>query len=338
VLGSASLASRFGAEGIPFVAREPKREWDLTATADDVEREIDRVPTDVAIVDYMLPAALCGAERTAVPTAAFVHTLYGALFLRGESMAMTMTGTVESMNELRASLDLSAIDRIAGLLDRVDRVIVAAPEVLDTPRRSMPANVTYVGPVLEDAGPDVDWEPVGEPALPLVAASLGTTPMDESPLLQRVLDALGTMPVRALATLGDHLDADQLDAPANTTLLPYLRHAAVLPHTAAFVTPAGLGGVMAAGAHGVPMVCLPLGRDQPLNAAAVERVGAGRVLPPDATSSDIHAAIAAVLDDPAYGRSAGELAAELARYGNGRACIDTIDAIIQESGTRGSTG
>jgi UDP:flavonoid glycosyltransferase YjiC (YdhE family) len=338
VLGSASLVGRFSADGVPFVAREPEREWDLAATADDVRHEVERVPTDLAVVDYMQPAALCGAERAGVPTAALVHTLYGALFLRGEFVPMTMAAGVDAVNDLRASLDLPAVDRVASLLDLTDRVIVAVPEALDMPRRSMPANVTYVGPVLEAAGPDADWEPPGNPSLPLVAVSLGTTPMDEVPLLQRVLDALAPMPVRVVATLGDHVDTAAVDVPANATLAPYIRHAAVLPHVAAFVTHAGLGGVMAAGAHGVPMVCLPLGREQPQNAAAVERAGAGLSLPADAPVADIRRAAAAVLDDATYRRGAGTIADAIASYGNGRACVEAIETVTRACGTRASSG
>jgi UDP-N-acetylglucosamine:LPS N-acetylglucosamine transferase len=62
------------------------------------------------------------------------------------------------------------------------------------------------------------------------------------------------------------------------------------------VTHAGLGSVVAALAHGVPMVCLPLTREQPENAQAVVRLGAGRALRPDAGVDEIAAAIREQLD------------------------------------------
>ncbi len=87
---------------------------------------------------------------------------------------------------------------------------------------------------------------------PLVVAGLGTTPMDELPVLQRVVTALGAAPVRGIVTLGDHLDPADLDVPAGVQLSGYVRHAAMLPWASAVVTHAGLGTVLAGLAHGLP--------------------------------------------------------------------------------------
>ena len=59
-MGTASLADRFAAGGLPYVARDVVREWDQTALADDVRAE---ATADVVVADYMLPAALCGAAE-----------------------------------------------------------------------------------------------------------------------------------------------------------------------------------------------------------------------------------------------------------------------------------
>jgi UDP:flavonoid glycosyltransferase YjiC (YdhE family) len=85
----------------------------------------------------------------------------------------------------------------------------------------------------------------------------------------------------------------------------------VLPHASLVVTHAGLGTVSAALAFGVPMVCLPLGRDQPLTAARVEAVGAGRILAPAAPVETVRAAIADVLADGRYRAAAEGLGTEI---------------------------
>ena len=121
--------------------------------------------------------------------------------------------------------------------------------------------------------------------------------MDEGPALQRMLTALGGAPVRIIATVGDHLDPGDFAVPDNVHLGGYVRHAAVLPWASAVVSHAGLGTVLAALAHGLPLVCLPLGREQPHNAAAVERVGAGAALDPMASPADIRAAVVRAVDD-----------------------------------------
>jgi UDP:flavonoid glycosyltransferase YjiC (YdhE family) len=70
---------------------------------------------------------------------------------------------------------------------------------------------------------------------------------------------------------------------------------------------------MAALAHSVPLLCLPQGREQGLNADRVEAAGAGRILAADSDPADIAAAITAMIDDPAYHRSAAQMAKRIAR-------------------------
>ena len=54
----------------------------------------------------------------------------------------------------------------------------------------------------------------------------------------------------------------------------------------------GLGTVLRALAHGIPLLMAPLGRDQAFNASGVEDLGAGIRLPRDAPEERIRAAVA----------------------------------------------
>ena len=78
------------------------------------------------------------------------------------------------------------------------------------------------------------------------------------------------------------------------------------------VTHAGHGTVIKALAAGVPLVCLPQGRDQRDNAARVQRLGAGIRLGKRATSAAIAGAIREVLDKDHYRAAAAAFAAQLA--------------------------
>lgn len=60
------------------------------------------------------------------------------------------------------------------------------------------------------------------------------------------------------------------------------------------VTHAGLGSIGASLVAETPMVCLPLAREQPINAQAVHRTGTGVSLSTDSSVEDIAAAIAQV--------------------------------------------
>jgi UDP:flavonoid glycosyltransferase YjiC (YdhE family) len=106
-----------------------------------------------------------------------------------------------------------------------------------------------------------------------------------------------TLPVRALVTTGPAVSVGG-DLPGNVEVSAWTPHADVLPSTALVITHAGMGTVMAAMAYGVPMLCLPMGRDQDRNAARVERLGLGRVSPAGSSAADIAAAVRGALADP----------------------------------------
>jgi MGT family glycosyltransferase len=160
----------------------------------------------------------------------------------------------------------------------------------------LPANVRHVGPQLPPgAGPAGPHDEPGPP--PLVLVSLSTTCQAQEDVLRRVIAALGTLPVRALVTTGPAVSVDG-DLPGNVEVSAWTPHADVLPDTALVITHAGMGTVMTAMAHGVPMLCLPMGRDQDGNAARVERLGLGRVLRADSSAADIAAVVRSALADP----------------------------------------
>jgi UDP:flavonoid glycosyltransferase YjiC (YdhE family) len=280
--------------------------------AQDVRAACARAAPDVAVVDYMLPGALCGTEAAGCPTAAFVHTLYGALLDAGAPGPMAMAAGPADVAAARHALGLAPVDGLAGLLSRCGRLLVTSSPELDRPPDPLPANVRYVGPLFEDAGAQAGWAPPPGDA-PLVVVSLGTTPMDEGPLLARLLDALAGEDVRVVATVGAHLAPWAEPVPANAVVTGYVRHAAVLPHAALVICHGGLGTIAAALAHGVPVLCLPLGRDQPDNAVAVERAGAGTFLPPDAPPADLRLAVVTLLDGARYVEAAARLAAAQSR-------------------------
>jgi UDP:flavonoid glycosyltransferase YjiC (YdhE family) len=288
-VATAGLETRFAEAGVEDVRSVDG--W--LPGADDVVDAADRHPPDVVVVDYMLTDALGGAERVGRPTVALVHTLYRELLASGAPHPMGMAGSVDALNPTRVAAGLPALASLADLLAAVDRVLVAAPRSLDAPG-TVPDHVVYAGPLLEGPGPDEGWAPPAGSG-PLVVVSLGTSgdPEVEAAVLGRIVDGLAALPVRGFVTLPGYLDRADLGAPPpNVTYSCYVRHSAVLPHADALVTHAGLGSVVNALAHGVPMVALPLDREQPDNARALVRMGAGAALDPDTPAAEIATAVA----------------------------------------------
>jgi UDP:flavonoid glycosyltransferase YjiC (YdhE family) len=90
-------------------------------------------------------------------------------------------------------------------------------------------------------------------------------------------------------------------SPTTSTSGQFVPYADLLPHCDAVLTHGGFGTTMMALRHGLPLVVMPLGSDQPWHAANAERLGHGRNITfGEATAADITAAVTAVLDDPSY--------------------------------------
>jgi UDP:flavonoid glycosyltransferase YjiC (YdhE family) len=85
---------------------------------------------------------------------------------------------------------------------------------------------------------------------------------------------------------------------------------------------------MKALAAGVPMVCIPMGRDQDGTAARVVAQGAGVQLPTSASSADIRAAVRDVLDHGEYRANAARLASILAVEHRPGDVVDELERLV----------
>jgi MGT family glycosyltransferase len=128
-----------------------------------------------------------------------------------------------------------------------------------------------------------------------------------------VLAGLRDLPVSVVATVGQHIDPAEFGAqPAGVRIARYLPQAEVLPRCDLVISHGGSGSVVGALAHGLPVVLLPIGADQPHNAEQCVRLGVGQELDPIAvTPRDVRVAVAEVLADPSYRRAADRVRAEI---------------------------
>ena len=268
---------------------------------------IQQAQPDVVVVDFMMPAWLSEAEASGRPAVALVHTLYAQI----SAGILTAFTTLDAINAGRRELGLDSLVTAPDILDRMARVLVTSYESLEDPAIAIGTNTRYVGAILEQPATDEEWMPPAIGGRPLVVASLGTTPgLGEDAVLPNLLDAAASMPVHVLVNCGAHLDRSSLAAIENVTLAGYIRHAAVMPHADAVVTHAGLGVTLAALSHGLPMVAVPLGRDQPATGRRVDAVGAGVVLPVAASPSELRDALESVLEEPQYRAAARRFVGE----------------------------
>jgi MGT family glycosyltransferase len=144
---------------------------------------------------------------------------------------------------------------------------------------------------------------------PAVLVGLSTTFANQRPMLEAIIDALAGLAVRGLVTTAGMVDAAELPGPANVTVAEYVEHSSVLERTDAMVTHAGLGSIANAMSFGVPVVCMPVDRDQPLNAQRVADLDAGVTVMPTASPGEIARALESVLSDTGFRDAARALRA-----------------------------
>jgi UDP:flavonoid glycosyltransferase YjiC (YdhE family) len=151
---------------------------------------------------------------------------------------------------------------------------------------------------------------------PAVLVSLGTVPLFNQPAaFGALLDGLAAEDVDVVVTVGELNDPAALgERPANVHVERWLPLAPLLPRCAAVVCHAGSGTTLAALAAGLPLVLVPKGADQHVNAAACRRAGAARVIEPaGVTAEAVRTAARAILATDAPERAAAQrLAAEIA--------------------------
>jgi MGT family glycosyltransferase len=302
--------------------------------AADVRAELQRRPADVVVGNFFVFGAQIAAEAEGVPFAFLVSNLLsfpssntpplgpglkparGPLG-RGRDRALNrflvrlFNKRLDQLNEARRANGLKPLASVLENFERTDRLLLMTSRAFEYESYSPPPNVRVVGPRLDDPVWAGDWTPpAGDD--PLVLVGMSSTFMDHVDALQRAATALGQLPVRGLVTTGPSIPVDSIDAPANVTVLERAPHREVLRHASAVVTHAGHGTVIKALAAGVPVVALPLGRDQLDNAARVAHHGAGVRLKPKASAASIAAAVKRVIDEPSFAANAERLAAAIA--------------------------
>jgi UDP:flavonoid glycosyltransferase YjiC (YdhE family) len=329
LLGWDSMAARATAAGLEFATYPSVPPWPAevrfeeagdriqpalmgAATRDDILAQARDFAADVLVVDCMMGAALDAAGMLGIPTTVLVHML--------NSFFMHVWGDSDTLRER------------ARVLGELDAVLVLVPPSFDAPY-PLPANTMYVGPI-NAPGPQVPLDPrdvalLNEPGDRWVLLSLSTTLMGQAAALPRMLDAVAGLPVRVLLTLGGVLPVEAVDAPPNVTVRGFIPHDGLLPWMAAVITHAGLSTVSAALTAGVPILCIPQGRDQADNGDRVHASGVGRVVATDATAATIATALEDLLADTAARNAAHRFSEVIAGLGGGEAATRQVEGLLR---------
>jgi MGT family glycosyltransferase len=326
--------------------------------AADVRSELQRRPADVVVGNFFVFGAQIAAEAEDVPFAFLVSNLLsfpgsntpplgpGLKPARGplgrtrdaainRVMARMFDKGLDQLNEVRRANGLEPIGSVLENFERADRLLLMTSRAFEYESFTPPPNVRLVGPRLDDPAWAGGWTPpAGDD--PLVLVGMSSTFMDHADALQRVTTALGELPVRGLVTTGPTIPVEAIDAPSNVTVVERAPHSEILRHAKVVVTHAGHGTVIKALAAGVPVVAIPLGRDQLDNAARVAHHGAGLRLKPKAGPEAIARAVRRVLDEPAFAAGAQRLADAIAAETAEDRAVAELEALAEHTTGAGS--
>ena len=283
---------------------------------------------ELIVVDANLGGGLAAAEALGQPSVVLLHSMYKTFVDTWFADLWPLIGS--AINQTRATFGLAAVDDWPSAFAGHDRLFSVVPKVFDAPVADVPAAMRHFG-FLVPRGDTPDGDGVRFPPGdgPTVLVGLSTTYQAHEGLLQTIIDALEGSAARALVSTAGQVDIDALRAPANVTIAEFVPHAQAMAGTDVMVTHAGLGSVAAALGFGVPLVCTPIDRDQPLNAQRVADLGAGTALAPGATASDIARALEQVLSEASYRDAAVSLAQASTAAGGAAAAAAELEALIE---------
>jgi len=325
--------------------------------AADIRDEIGRMPTDAVLVLDALFGGALGAEASGVPFALLsphvsLRPLPGMppvtsglsqpktpeqraeVDAANAGMAETLNAFLPGFNSARADLGLAPLADVFDLFDRANRLLLATSQAFDFQADALPDNFRYVGPLLDVPNWSrslqaeawrAPWSARSGRPRALIACSTGA--QGQRDMFQRIIGAMETVEIDALATAGPNLNVADLKAPKNVHVIRGAPHDLVMKDVSMVISQGGHGTTTRSLINGLPQLVLPMGRDQAANAARIEAKGAGLQLPPTASEADIAAAVNRLIAEPQFRMAASLLGEAMKADIDRSSLVDEMEAI-----------
>jgi UDP:flavonoid glycosyltransferase YjiC (YdhE family) len=273
---------------------------------------------DVVVRDEADFGSAISAEVLGVPCATVLVLASGSLLRR--EFLLGPLGELRSAHGLPPDPDLTMLDRLL--------VLSPFPPSFRDERFPLPPTAFSYR-----AGPAHRTRARVDP--PSVYFTLGTVFNSQSgDLLDRVIAGLGSVQANVIVTVGERVDPAEFgDQPAHVRIERFVPQQEILSTCDVVVTHGGSGSVMGALGHGLPLVLVPIGADQPHNARRCAELGLGvELVARTVTPSEVARAVSSVLADDAYRLAAGRVQAEINGMPEAAEAVPLLERLGARSG------
>jgi UDP:flavonoid glycosyltransferase YjiC (YdhE family) len=310
LVGHACLRGQVERAGLTFQAYQGVKAWDSTreqsalrwapmlndaAIGAEVRRLCAHDTPDAAVVDCMLLPAIRAVQEADIPHAVFTHTFRGymnGLHRFGAGTAARLYGY-----------------RITRLWNSADLNIVTTVRSLDpAARRMQPANLRWVGAVVARPEPPRRGEP------PLVLVSTSTNGFrGQRRTVGRIINALATLPLRAIVTTGGVLNPATVPGASNVDVVGYVDHGELMPMCSLLIGHGGHSSTLRALAHDLPTLVIPASplSDQRMIGRSIAAAGAGLTVGRSASTNSIRDAVNSLLSEAKWRNAAARIGEEV---------------------------
>ncbi len=327
--------------------------------ARDLARHARAWRADVIVADYLMPAALLGAELAGLPVASLYHSalpfpVEGAApfgsglddTARGSARWQRAESTLARLGKrfdervATATRSLGLASRGGGLLAQPIsphlNLLATSPE-LEPGLAPLRGNVLMTGPCLPRVSPSHADDPALR-ALPdeglRLYVSLGTVFNAQPAVFDHILDGLAGLDAHVVVSAGASFERISSRSGPRTHVFRRVPQVPLLARVDAVVTHGGNNTVQECLAAGCSMVVIPFGGDQLENARRIERLGVGvAVHPSRLTAASLREAMSRA-SAPEVTTRAKELAASLAGRDGAQSAAAAVLALVGERGAR----
>lgn len=207
-----------------------------------------------------------------------------------------------------------------------------APRSFDYPRRRLPKQMHYVGPLHDLAArPKVPFDFSSLDGRPLIYASMGSVQNKLSHVFNAIAEATVGLGVQLVISFGSEGASIPTELPGSPVAVRYAPQLELIERASLVITHAGMNTVMETLALGVPMVAIPITNDQPAVAARVAWTGAGEMLPLGKLTADrLRPLIRRVLEDQSYRENAEHMQSAIRAAGGVPRAADIVESALSE--------